>query len=711
MKKKKTAIIATFIMAISTAVVGTFAWKSISQTALNEKKETINPGGRLHDDFNGEDKDVYVENFTDAEDNTLVYARIKLYEYMEIGDGAGEPKNTSGKKAVSVVEGADISDPVTWYVHNPYGTDEPFHKYIQWDEGGKTTYMPTFKKQSKSLEADINGTLSGGDTGKKYGDYVDYTKTENQTKTADEIYDSKTIENQEHTAKETLNAEVITMADWKVKGCPKGEYWVYDTDGWAYWAQAIEPQTATGCLINGFGKTQGVEGEYYYAVNVVCQLVTQDEWGIDDVGNGYFTKGETASNDALYLLAVISDEDYKINITNKNNLTNIDPGDSMSFNARMYFGASLIDGSKFNWSVIDNKSAKTTIDSNGILTVGDDETSTSIIVRAESVDDSEVYALYIVHVNVPDSYGVEVSTTDTITKRSKIVVQGRTKQFKTEITKNGIVDNDSSVVWSVSGNEKSGTVITQTGELTVDAEETAESLTVKAICSADAKAYGTYEICVISELEYIPYVEVGSLETVYIDDVNWYVLAKSLDSYLLWSADCLSVDSTLDTAGNWSFYRLGWSECTARTFMNGDYYDSLTVLKSYIKSYTLLTRNFFDTTVFDTTEEKVFLLSEADVFGTTLNGQEADAKDYTYGEKKLVNHSEMLIGNYVGEYANKQYDAVLRSPYQEGTINKYAYYSEITNAGIISCVSTSYSNASKVSFRPALWVDLSSLSD
>ena len=61
--KKK---IAASAVEVGTAAVlalgGTFAWQSISQEALNEAMDTINPGGRLHDDFNGQNKDVYVEN-------------------------------------------------------------------------------------------------------------------------------------------------------------------------------------------------------------------------------------------------------------------------------------------------------------------------------------------------------------------------------------------------------------------------------------------------------------------------------------------------------------------------------------------------------------------------------------------------------------------------------------------------------------------------
>ena len=56
-KKKIAASVGAVGLAAVIALGGTFAWQSISQQALNETMATINPGGRLHDDFNGRNKD------------------------------------------------------------------------------------------------------------------------------------------------------------------------------------------------------------------------------------------------------------------------------------------------------------------------------------------------------------------------------------------------------------------------------------------------------------------------------------------------------------------------------------------------------------------------------------------------------------------------------------------------------------------------------
>ncbi len=224
MKRNKTKT-AAIVIAIATAIAlsGTFAWQSISQMVLNEAIKSANPGGRLHDDFSGykatDTKDIYVENFGDEP----IYARVRLDEYMEIGEGAGL-KGTVGEdgtvtpnpenQAVPLVATAKLEDMSTWTTHIPdddpaVGTetdftdpDITFHTYWTWTMGGqaednpdgKTVYMPTFNKNKDSLKADINGTLAGLDkdptTGEEYDDYHEYTVGESAIRVRDEDTDT-----------------------------------------------------------------------------------------------------------------------------------------------------------------------------------------------------------------------------------------------------------------------------------------------------------------------------------------------------------------------------------------------------------------------------------------------------------------------------------------------------------------------------------------
>ena len=100
-RRKRSAILAV-ILAILMALSGTYAWLSINQKATNALEGTSDPGGRVHDDFDGTNKDVYAENFGDSN----IFARIKLSEYMEIN---GEPFQT----------GATKTNKAGWAVHIP----------------------------------------------------------------------------------------------------------------------------------------------------------------------------------------------------------------------------------------------------------------------------------------------------------------------------------------------------------------------------------------------------------------------------------------------------------------------------------------------------------------------------------------------------------------------------------------------------------------
>lgn len=226
--KKK---LATSVAAVATAAAlllgGTFAWQSANQTALNEGADTINPGGRLHDDFDGTNKDVYVENFTDPENGGQnIFARVRLEEYLEVVLNYGTPGETEkqllGEKYYAPVldedgeqavddEGNPVYETEYTYEYVPFtgydslsgntvqagvALNDDSTSYWNWQMGGSTVYMPTFNMNKDSLEADINGEYKYGvgvitDKNIEGGQYSPMkTYTDGETKTANEIWDT-----------------------------------------------------------------------------------------------------------------------------------------------------------------------------------------------------------------------------------------------------------------------------------------------------------------------------------------------------------------------------------------------------------------------------------------------------------------------------------------------------------------------------------------
>ena len=409
-KKKIAASVGAVGLAAVIALGGTFAWQSISQTALNETMDTINPGGRLHDDFNGKNKDVYVENFTEGEGATTIYARVRLDEYMEIG--------VAGGAATPLVAETSRDDVTTWTTRLP-GTenmteDTTFGAYWDWSMGGQTTYMPTFNMNKDSLKADINGTYDGTSDADDvhYDDYVDYSLPENATKTDDEIYDADTndvdeadpiegtnittVADQAHTVKQTGTATVITMQQWiEEYDMAPGAYWVWDTDGWAYWAQGIEPGEATGLLLDEIVQSNPPSDSWYYGINVVGQFVTADDIGFLN-GTGFYDEsaGAAPTANAELLLETITGTNIpssKVTVTAADSAATVAAGNTLQFTAAVADKEDeTIAEATVTWSLSGAQQADTTISETGLLTVSASEAAdTELTVTATYMDGDE----------------------------------------------------------------------------------------------------------------------------------------------------------------------------------------------------------------------------------------------------------------------------------------------------------------------------------
>ena len=270
-----TAVSLTLLLA-----TGTFAWTSLNSQKLNEwhgfGADNTGPGGTLHDDHqeNEENKQVYVENWGDE----VLYVRIRLSEYMEWGSGAGlkstgidpstgdfirNPLNLSEPLYYySVLSGTDIDHVDSWIIHNPYADFTAEYKgpsipsYWNWEMGGQKYYYPA--------PVDSRGDKA----------YIDQNSPDGLTEDS---------EKDGVKAKQTRPSTIISMDQWKNEGSKIGNYWVIDTDGWAYWAMPLVPGDATGLLLNKVKSIKAPEKDYYYGINVVAQMATKD--GTDANGN------------------------------------------------------------------------------------------------------------------------------------------------------------------------------------------------------------------------------------------------------------------------------------------------------------------------------------------------------------------------------------------------------------------------------------------
>ena len=168
-------------------------------------------------------------------------------------------------------------------------------------------------------------------------------------------------------------------------------------------------------------------------------------------------------------------------------------GATVAFTAVVQGNAQLSRGVK--WTIKGQRVSDTTITQDGILKIGEKETSKTITVRVTSEADESVYAQAVVSVDVnmedplaPMVTGIVLVPTDVE------VILGRSVMFNTMV--NGVNLSDFSAVYSVSGQSSTNTYINQDGTLHVGADELSKVLVVTAKAAADQRFFATATVSV-----------------------------------------------------------------------------------------------------------------------------------------------------------------------------------------------------------------------
>ena len=719
------------ILAAAALLGGTFAWQSISQGAINEMDSAVNPGGRLHDDFDGTNKDIYIENFTADDGSGMpIFARIRLYEYMETGPDAGTNLQGGLGRDVEVVGGTthQIGDTSTWIIHT-YDHDtvpadgQSLHSYAKWQMGGSTVYMPTFNMDKDSLKSDINGTFAGPDgyrpddpldTEDKYQDYVKYTVGATQVGT--EIHDGDedsldnngiiTVPGQTHTAKATPTATVLSMAEWKDLGSPPGNFWVYDTDGWAYWASAIQPSTATGLLLNGLNFVGATSGDWYYAIYVEAQLATAFDWGDQETGDGFYKDGFTEDGKTVLENAanVVVGENGKQYINCGNNTYKEILPDEPYLSDLICAGMDTTIGNEDDRTDVvelgddDDKSFGDKLlgpndggfyqaaGPDGLLGTADD----ILLTDATSGDDNPFDDLEEVKVTltITPRVGKELGT-DLKAKPGDKVPFGVDAFLDEEAI------DAAEVEWSVSGsNMAAGTTIAD-GDLTIAADQAVGS-TITVTAQFQGKTDQVQLAVVDQVLDYddIHSVVPGATTKLSIDGYEWYVLVKDNvggseeTEALLYETDgAIKFVQGFNSGSVW-----GWVGSYPQTTQFPPLLDKLTTLKPASVEVQLHSRN--NKMQWSSSQDKIFPLTEADLFGTIKAVPTSEAQDYTYTVdgvgQVLVFYQEIRKSEGQQHLRNYCDSSTGSHTLPDGTL--------MTDYGVW--------DGDQVRFRPALWVTI-----
>ena len=694
--KKAVAAVTAVALAAGILVAGTLAWQSMDQAVANEVETYPNMGARLHDDFNGTNKDVYVENYTNAGgDGQPVFARVRLDEYLEYGTGAGlkTGEDGYGDKDVTVLNAQakptpSIDDKTTWTTRKPSDTavDNPFCANAEWTMGGRTVYMPTFNKDNTDLNPDVNGTLDGTnpDDGIQYDDYQTWHL--GGSKTANATYAGGATVNETHNAANTLNGSVMTMAEWQAAGSVPGDYWVWDADGWAYWANPIYPGQATGLLLDGVEMKSQVNDQLYYAIYVVGQMISKDDTGEED-GTGFYAPGQEPSADAETLLERIGAVTAAAPVQAIEVAPTIGEADYVFPNNTMTFQASEdegpLDNANVTWMVSGNICPGTSVSEDGTLTVDPQEPVGSVL------------TVTAVEKPLPGGDSPAAFGTYTVTVMSAdITVLGGMKAIDDMVISPGITDirlglgkyhPAGTVTWEVTDSGVSGSSITEDGVLSVGTGTGTITVTAK----IDGEIFGSpvsfkVQTEKLSGLASISQVVPGSATRVTVDGVDWYVLANDGAKALVWAADVVKVDGIGQIAFG---SNTTWKDSAIRSHLRDNVLPKLPTMESKVVETQLTSWNG---TSYIGSTDTIFLLSEADIFGTREGSDSTDAQDYTYVED---GQGQVLAPTYQVRYTTA--GSPLRSQVSPGKV------AAVANG------STDEADLSEAwTYRPAMWVSV-----
>lgn len=168
-------------------------------------------------------------------------------------------------------------------------------------------------------------------------------------------------------------------------------------------------------------------------------------------------------------------------------------GATVAFTAVVQGNAQLSRG--VTWSIKGQRVNDTTISQDGILKIGEKETSKTITVRVTSQADPSIYAQAVVSVDVNMENPLEPVVTGIVLVPTNVeVILGRSVMFNTMV--NGVNLSDFSAIYSVSGQTSINTYIGNDGILHVGADEQSKVLVVTSKAAADERYFATATVSV-----------------------------------------------------------------------------------------------------------------------------------------------------------------------------------------------------------------------
>ena len=170
---------------------------------------------------------------------------------------------------------------------------------------------------------------------------------------------------------------------------------------------------------------------------------------------------------------IIKVTDYKLTISPAS--VNVDQGETTELKASLTKGGNAVSNPIITWNVTKADGSALSVSGSVLNLLADQPVGTELTVVASAVVDGETILSDTAKVKIvaPVVYKI------TLNKTSASLKQGESTTFSATVTKDGTAVSSPALTWTLTGATKSGTVLDQTGKLTIDeAEPIGTKLTV-----------------------------------------------------------------------------------------------------------------------------------------------------------------------------------------------------------------------------------------
>ncbi len=410
--KKAAAAIGVTGLAAALLMTGTFAWKDFDQHKTAELATNLTYNVTLVEDFkeiNNWDtatpdvnKDVWVMNQGDSP----VFVRLNFKEYMEIGentveyvsDADGNPIRFAVDNKGDFIE-SKAADPAT----------DPNAVGVYFGDTDTTKYFIVAQGANQEIDKTPDDTNKNGQIGrymKKPGDAtgeitIKYAYGADKRATSEAEEENYAVHKFGQTPdpdadltdpanwdaalhqyiKWTMGDDVMEMADWVAAGSKPGNFWVLDTDGWAYWAAPLAGGQKTSLLIDKLTLLEQPAGDFYYALHAAMETVTDDDIALWD--------DKTADADTL----IAGLQNFKFVTGMKPDQADV----ALAVGATQTLTATVLPADASNPALIwkTSDAAVVTVDENGLITGVAAGTATITATAADGSGKAATYAVTI----------------------------------------------------------------------------------------------------------------------------------------------------------------------------------------------------------------------------------------------------------------------------------------------------------------------------